>query len=177
LSGSIPPEIGNLTSLQQLYLNNNLELGGRLENICISELLIDQTKIELSDCCLAMRSWKQMGKTTPGLSADSTACCSMLGVTCSGSNVTQIVWYHQNLTGPIPPEIGKLKNLEILYLDHNHLTGKIPDSFTELKKLQALSVSNNAMLEGTFSRYCYTAVFNVGTSLTFGKCTRPTLQG
>ena len=55
-----------------------------------------------------------MGKNTSVSSTDSTACCSMLGVTCSGSNVTQINWGSQQLTGSIPLEIGKLTSLEIL---------------------------------------------------------------
>ena len=54
-----------------------------------------------------------MGKTTD-VSADNDACCSMKGVTCSDKSVTQIVWYHKNLTGLIPPEIGKLTNLALL---------------------------------------------------------------
>ena len=55
-----------------------------------------------------------MGKSTSVSSADSTACCSMQGIACSGSNVTQVVWYHQNLTGTIPAEIGNLVNLQEL---------------------------------------------------------------
>jgi hypothetical protein len=38
----------------------------------------------------------------------------MQGIACSGSNVTQVVWYHQNLTGSIPAEIGNLTHLELL---------------------------------------------------------------
>ncbi|MDE0356817.1 MAG: hypothetical protein OXN92_03630 [Gammaproteobacteria bacterium] len=36
------------------------------------------------------------------------------------------------LTGPIPPELGSLTNLERLGLANNHLTGQLPESFLTL---------------------------------------------
>jgi hypothetical protein len=39
------------------------------------------------------------------------------------------------LTGPIPPSIGNLSNLEILKLDNNQITGHIPDSICALNIL------------------------------------------
>ena len=42
-------------------------------------------------------------------------------------------WLEDNqLTGPIPTEIGNLSNLEILKLDNNQLTGYIPESICDL---------------------------------------------
>ena len=64
-------------------------------------------------CCWVVRIWQLMGKTTTVDHTSATACCSMSGVTCTGSIVTKIQWDNQNpkLTGSIPPEIGNLVNL------------------------------------------------------------------
>lgn len=47
------------------------------------------------------------------------------------------------LTGTLPPEIGKLTNLKELYLDHNHLTSTIPSEFGNLTNLEALTLDHN----------------------------------
>ena len=51
------------------------------------------------------------------------------------------------LTGPIPPELGNLENLEELHLDNNTLTGQIPAELGNLSKLEQLHLDNN-MLTG-----------------------------
>ncbi|KAF7111738.1 hypothetical protein CFC21_111715 [Triticum aestivum] len=48
-----------------------------------------------------------------------------------------------NLTGPIPPELGKLKNLDTLFLLWNRLSGEIPTELGELQSLQSLDLSVN----------------------------------
>jgi hypothetical protein len=65
-------------------------------------------------CCWVKRSWQLMGKTTAVDHTSSTACCSMGGVSCSDSIVTQIAWNGRGLTGSIPPDIGNLTNLTYL---------------------------------------------------------------
>ena len=65
-------------------------------------------------CCWVVRIWQLMGKSTSVSSTSSTACCSMSGLTCSGSIVYSIDWELQSLSGSIPPEIGNLVNLETL---------------------------------------------------------------
>lgn len=69
------------------------------------------TKYE-SDCYWVMRSLEAMGKTTSVISSDSTSCCSIPGVSCSGSTVIRLIWRSKGLTGPIPEEIGNLKSLK-----------------------------------------------------------------
>ncbi|ORX43956.1 L domain-like protein [Piromyces finnis] len=51
---------------------------------------------------------------------------------------------NNNLTGPIPQELGKLSNIEII-LSNNTLTGPIPQEFGNLSKLKTLSLSNNTL--------------------------------
>ncbi|XP_013600596.1 PREDICTED: receptor-like protein 12 [Brassica oleracea var. oleracea] len=48
------------------------------------------------------------------------------------------------------PELGKLTNLEVLFLDNMGLTGEIPSSFSSLNRLTELVVSENELF-GSFS--------------------------
>ena len=53
-----------------------------------------------------------------------------------------------SLSGAIPTEIGKLTNLEGLWLDHNSLSGTIPTEIGKLTNLEQLGLHNNS-LSGT----------------------------
>jgi len=50
-----------------------------------------------------------------------------------------------NLTGFIPPEIGRLLSLEFIYFSGNSLTGIIPKEISSLKALQNLVLSDNLL--------------------------------
>ena len=65
----------------------------------------------------------------------------------SGSKfkVTKLNLLFKRLTGGIPKEIGKLMNLQLLYLHNNQLTGVIPKDIGKLTNLQYLSLSNNQL--------------------------------
>jgi len=52
---------------------------------------------------------------------------------------------NNQLTGEIPKEIGKLMNLQWLYLNENQLTGEIPKDIGKLINLQLLRLSNNQL--------------------------------
>jgi hypothetical protein len=70
---------------------------------------------ESPQCCWVVRIWKLMGKSTLVDHTSATACCSMSGVTCSGSTVTKIYWSFRGITGcSIPPDVGNLVNLTFL---------------------------------------------------------------
>ncbi|KAG4181282.1 hypothetical protein ERO13_A10G217000v2, partial [Gossypium hirsutum] len=47
------------------------------------------------------------------------------------------------LTGEIPFEIGKLREIRSLNLPHNNLTGHIPSTFSRLNKIESLDLSHN----------------------------------
>lgn len=50
-----------------------------------------------------------------------------------------------NLTGPIPPAIGKLTQLSLLFLNWNDLTGPIPPFLSRLTNLSTLGLNNNRL--------------------------------
>ena len=71
------------------------------------------------ECCWVVESWREMGRTASVSLTDATACCSGIhGVTCTFeedvTKVIQIDWLDEGLQGRIPPQLGKLVNLQEL---------------------------------------------------------------
>ncbi|MBL7850136.1 MAG: VCBS repeat-containing protein [Cyclobacteriaceae bacterium] len=67
------------------------------------------------------------------------------GVTVQGCNVTGISLDTNQLSGPLPPELGDLTALTFLILPNNSLTGPIPGSIGNLTALQSFQLFNNQM--------------------------------
>jgi hypothetical protein len=121
LTGSIPPEIGNLTNLTDLRLSWN-ELTGSIP----SEIG------NLTNLTILMLHFNQLTGSIP----------SEIG------NLTNL-WYlnfsQNQLTGSIPSEIGNLTNLQSLDLSGNNLTGSIPIEIWNLTNLTWLQLGNNQL--------------------------------
>ena len=116
LSGSIPPELGKLTSLERLWLNVNPLTGsippelGNLANL------------------LALRIWTNdlSGSIPPELGN-----LARLETLSIGGN---------DFTGSIPPELGNLANLEQLFITDNAVAGSIPPELGNLASLKRLAI-------------------------------------
>ena len=122
LSGPIPRELGDLTSLRQLILHNN-DLRGpippELGNLASLEFL------SLSHNSLRGTIPRELGNL---------------------SELRLLLQLHDNqLTGPIPPELGNLAKLEGLSLFLNMLTGAIPTELGNLANLVRLQLSSNKL--------------------------------
>ena len=52
---------------------------------------------------------------------------------------------NEGLTGPIPPELGNLEQMQILWLTHNSLSGSIPSELGNLGQLQSLHLQGNSL--------------------------------
>ena len=50
---------------------------------------------------------------------------------------------YNNLTGSLPPSLGRLHKLENLVLDENRLAGRVPSEFSNLKQLKFLNLAGN----------------------------------
>ena len=59
------------------------------------------------------------------------------------ANLTELELAANNLSGSIPPELGNLANLEELRLSHNALTGPIPPELGRLVRLRVLTLRGN----------------------------------
>ncbi|RWV96411.1 hypothetical protein GW17_00040878 [Ensete ventricosum] len=124
LSGALPPAVGNLTRLEKLYLNGN-GLQGEIPKSF-------RNLRQLTVCDL---SFNKLEGRIPHELTDMTS-------------LTRYLNLSRNLfTGPLPAEVGSLKNLEALDISKNRLSGEIPSSIGECQVLQYLYLQGNH-LEG-----------------------------
>jgi len=73
--------------------------------------------------------------------------CSWDGVLCD-ANQTTVEWiylYYNNLSGPLPPEIGDLTGLQSLDLTENLITGSIPPEIGNLSQLSGIGLFRNRL--------------------------------
>jgi hypothetical protein len=121
LIGGIPPQIGNLTKLQSLYLHIN-QLSGNIPP-------------QIGNLTGLQRLWLHNNR----LSGD-------IPPQISNLINLQDLWLHINeLSGSIPPQIGNLTNLRRLYLYRNQLSGNIPPQIGNLTNLQDLELNINLL--------------------------------
>ncbi|MFX0205849.1 MAG: leucine-rich repeat domain-containing protein [Candidatus Hodarchaeota archaeon] len=120
LTGSVPPELGNLLNLQYLDLHSNQLTG------IPSELgnLINLQYLDLSSNLLTGSIPSELGNLL---------------------NLQHLNLNYNQLTGSIPPELGNLINLQYLDLSYNQLTGSIPPEVGNLTSLQELLLHFNQL--------------------------------
>ncbi|XP_026434829.1 probable leucine-rich repeat receptor-like protein kinase At1g35710 isoform X1 [Papaver somniferum] len=151
LSGPIPYSLCNLTNLKILYLNQN-QLSG----------VIPRDIGRLSSLISVALHTNNLVSTIPTF-----LCNSTVGTL---PTLQSISLFHNQLTGPIPKQLGECSNL--LYLDlrrnslngsipltigslislqmrldlsQNELSGEIPSDFGKLNKLEILNLSHNKL--------------------------------
>lgn len=124
VSGSIPPQVENLTSLQDLRLGSN-ELSGS-----IPPELGNLTSLAV----LFLSSNELSGSIPPEL--EDLSSLRVLGLS------------DNQLSGGIPPELGDLPSLENLYLNNNQLNGSIPPELGNLSNLIYLQLDINQLSGG-----------------------------
>jgi hypothetical protein len=123
LTGGIPTDIKNLTTLNTLYLSVN-QLNGTIPSE-LGELNI--TKLYIQD--------NGFTGTIPAALADNT-------------NLTHLNLARNNLEGPIPEEFGNLLSLSEFSVAENNLSGDIPESLYNLPSITYVNVSDNSGLSG-----------------------------
>ena len=130
-SGTIPPEIGNLSALTSLSLSNHYFTGsipaelGNLTNL---------TSLDLS-----RYPYNRDAIYGEGLSG---AIPTQLG---NLTALTTLNLIRNQLTGNIPTQLGSLTNLTTLNLAGNRLTGGIPAELGSLTKLNSLALDSNRL--------------------------------
>lgn len=121
LIGGIPVEIGDLTQLTGLLLQNNTNLGGTIPTSIVN--LTQLEDLRLWDCGLTGTIPTQLGNL---------------------NKLKILDFWGNSLTGSIPTSIGDLVNLEFLSFGNNQtLSGAIPSTIGNLIKLKVLRIDNN----------------------------------
>ena len=176
LTGTLSPELVNLSELQALNLQANMGLTGTI----LPQLgsIANLRDLRLNDCNLTGEIPSELGNLTnlrflflqanhlkgqiPPELGDITnlQVLSLWHNQLSGeippelgslSNLQEL-WLHDNvLTGEIPSELARLDNLELLYLKYNRLTGAIPPQFGNLTNLRELWLHNNGLVSDGLS--------------------------
>eukprot|EP01046_Picozoa_sp_COSAG06_P017147 COSAG06_NODE_1155_length_10484_cov_7.061759_9_plen_1028_part_00 len=132
LFGTFPHELGQLSSLETLFLGSNPSLSGT-----IPSELGGLTKLQT----LYLHSNPSLTGTIPRELREMTAL------------QTLHLYNNPSLTGTIPSELGELTNLGTLYLYSSpSLSGTIPRELGELTNLQKLYLYSSPSLSGTIPR-------------------------
>ncbi|CAM9776414.1 unnamed protein product, partial [Ectocarpus sp. 12 AP-2014] len=119
LQGDLPPELGNLTAVEEIYLETNSLTGpippelGKLQNL---EILNLHTNFLTGTIPKELAELKVL---------------------------SELVLGKNELDGEIPPQLGNLEQLQALVLEDNQLTGEIPVSLGNLSWMRSLGLSDN----------------------------------
>ena len=147
LSGTIPPELGNLTELRILNLEiNNFQYGTEIPSQVWA--LSNLERIQLQATGIWGRIPPELGSLTKLRRLD-LANNNLEGeIPPQIENLTELevlILSENQLQGEIPPELGSLANLRTLFLAWNKLEGAIPAELGQLANLQQLDLNVNLL--------------------------------
>ncbi|WRX19322.1 Serine-threonine/tyrosine-protein kinase [Theobroma cacao] len=150
MAGPLPEELSNLKSLSKLDLSYNpLKCSipksiGKLQNLSILNLVYSELNgsvpAELGNC----QNLKMLMLSFNSLSGSLPEELSNLPILTFSAEKNQ-------LSGPLPPWLGKWNQVESLLLSSNRFSGNIPPQIGNCSMLKHLSLSNN-MLAGWIPR-------------------------
>jgi len=151
LTGPIPSEIGNLTNLSRIYLNDNQLTGEIPESICnlgITWSNYTSFRIYNNPLCPPYPSCIEDYVGNQDMCScgfDDDDVVYLWDNCYSIEYTTQIILSSSELTGSIPPEIGNLTNLTGLDLSENQLTDSIPSEIGNLTNLSSMYLNDNQL--------------------------------
>ena len=145
LTGPIPPELSLLTNLQLLALGGNQLIGpiptwmGSLAKLQELQLWGNQLTGAIPPELGNLPGLVKLGLSENRLTGEIPPQLSSL------TNLRYFSLFDNQLSGEIATELGNITNLEELYLGGNQLTGPIPASLGGLADLEQLSLSHNQL--------------------------------
>eukprot|EP00300_Choanocystis_sp_HF-7_P039833 c616_g1_i1.p1 GENE.c616_g1_i1~~c616_g1_i1.p1 ORF type:complete len:817 (-),score=137.31 c616_g1_i1:50-2419(-) len=149
MHGSIPTQIGRVTLFNRLYMDNNTFTGPIPSQIGLLSVLTD---LGLFNNHFSGSIPSQIGRMA-GLMFLSLFNSPMAGEIPSQmgtmSSLSQLYMYNNFLSGSLPSQLGRLTRLINLSLRANWLTGTIPTQLDLLTRLKLLDLSSNRFT-GTF---------------------------
>ncbi|XAR72603.1 Non-specific serine/threonine protein kinase, partial [Bertholletia excelsa] len=146
INSSLPPSISSCRNLAILDLRQNLLTGkipDTLSDISgLRQLLLDGNSFsgEIPASFGLFRQLEILGLSNNYLNGTIPAALGSI----SSLKSLELAW-NPFSPGPLPPELGKLSSLGMLWLSNCNLVGSIPKSFEGLSRLTNLDLSNNRL--------------------------------
>ncbi|XP_030550309.2 probable LRR receptor-like serine/threonine-protein kinase At3g47570 [Rhodamnia argentea] len=158
LAGFVPPHIGNLSFLREVYLDNNSfhsEIAPQLSRLLRLRILFlnnnlfgGQIPSNLSHCSNLLVLNLGINRLEGNLPTELD----------SLSKLQIVVFQVNSLTGNIPPSFGNLSSLQVLLTSDNNLGGMIPETLGWLRNLNILTLARNK-----FVGMIPFSIFNIST--------------
>ncbi|CAN1225757.1 LRR receptor-like serine/threonine-protein kinase GSO1 [Linum grandiflorum] len=144
LDGSIPPAIGNLTSLKEIAIYHNNFHGripkeiGMLADLELLYLYDNQFSGTVPDAISNLRNLTRINFSYNKLNGS-------ISPLCSSSSFLSFDVSDNAFKGEVPSELGNSPGLERLRLGNNQFTGGIPWTLGKISKLSFLDISGNLL--------------------------------
>ncbi len=145
LSYRLPPELGSLSELRILHLENNELVGGIPREL---GKLRHLRELRLSFNTLTGPIPAQLGDLSDLVELHLNDNDITGEVPSELGNLRDLELFdlgHNELSGQIPAELGRLTKVRVFILQTNHLTGHIPAELGTLTELTRLSISHNGL--------------------------------
>ncbi|KAL7195086.1 hypothetical protein ACSBR1_035323 [Camellia fascicularis] len=167
MSGEIPSSIGNLTLLNRLWLEENYFQGNIPSSLgnCQGLILLHL----YGNGLLGVIPREVIGLSSLSISLDLSRNCLAGPIPVEVGNLKNLVELnlsHNKLSGGIPSSLGSCTSLERLYLDNNSFGGTFPQSLSSLKAIEELSLSHNN-LSGEIPKFLESFPFLRNLNLSF----------
>jgi Leucine-rich repeat (LRR) protein/triacylglycerol esterase/lipase EstA (alpha/beta hydrolase family) len=145
LTGSIPPEIGQLSKLGWIWFSYN-HLSGNIPPQITDLLYLGNLDLRDNEFSSEIPSFIGNIKSLDSLNLGGNQFTgSIPKEICNIPNMVELTLAENQLTGTIPKEIGNFNKLEALWLNGNKFTGSIPPELGRLSNLKALNLWDNSL--------------------------------
>lgn len=157
LSGTMPPELGLLTSLKSLNLSNNPLTGsipseiGFLTDLEVMDISVKDGSFDDTSNFGGRALRRRLEDAPPSSTSLTGPIPSEIGLI---SSLLSLDISNNSLSGNIPSEIGLLENVRTIALKNNRLDGAIPIQFGFLANLEELSLEKNLLTGGVPNSLC-----------------------
>ncbi|KAG6393830.1 hypothetical protein SASPL_144404 [Salvia splendens] len=164
LSGTIPPELGNLPQIQRLRVSDNNFIGS-IPNFVQNWTNMEKLVIQASGLAGPIPSGiASLTKMTDMRISDLNGNDSSLPSLSPLKKLKTLILRSCNIVGTLPEYIGDMTTLKVLDLSFNKLTGPIPESFIGLSNTDYIDLSYNNITYESLPAECQPRKLNLFAS-------------